>query len=349
MTLSTAASTHMPVPNRPPGQPLVPGCEWVPTLHDVYDAQEVVARFLPPTPLLRPAALAERLGFDVYVKCENLQPTGAFKVRGGLNLFNTMPAEIRERGVVTASTGNHGQSIAYAGREFGVRVRVFVPEGANPGKVAAIRRMGGEVVIAGLDFAGSCTAAEETADREGAYLIHPANEPALIAGVATYVLEILDAVPDLDVLFVPVGGGSGACGAVIAGKGTSAKLKVVAVQSLGAPAAFESWRRRELLTLEQMDTFADGMATRVAFALPAQILWPGLDDFQLVSDSELRRTILTLLETTGQLAEGAGAAALAAAYALRAQLIGQKVGVVITGGNLTLDGLRQAMNEERAW
>ena len=204
-------------------------------------------RFLPPTPLLRPAALAERLGFDVYVKCENLQPTGAFKVRGGLNLFNTMPAEIRERGVVTASTGNHGQSIAYAGREFGVRVRVFVPEGANPGKVAAIRRMGGEVVFAGLDFAGSCTAAEETADREGAYLIHPANEPALIAGVATYVLEILDAVPDLDVLFVPVGGGSGACGAVIAGKGTSAKLKVVAVQSLGAPAAFESWRRRELL------------------------------------------------------------------------------------------------------
>lgn len=349
MTLSTTATTLMAAHPRIPGEPLVPAGGRVPTLHDVYQAQRVVARYLPPTPLLRPAALAERLGFDVYVKCENLQPTGAFKVRGGLNLFSSMPAEIRERGVVTASTGNHGQSIAYAGREFGVRARVFVPVGANPGKVAAIRRMGGDVVFAGDDFAASCAAAEETAEREGAYLVHPANEPALIAGVATYVLEILDEEPDLDVLFVPVGAGSGACGAVIAGKGTSAKLKVVAVQSLGAPATFESWRRRELLTLDQMDTFADGMATRVAFALPAEILWPGLDDFHLVSDSELRRAILTLLETTGQLAEGAGAAALAAAYALRAQLVGQKVGVVVSGGNLTLDSLRQAMDEERAW
>lgn len=321
----------------------------LPTLEDVYLARDIVARYLKPTPLLRPAALSERLGFDVVVKCENLQPTGAFKVRGGLNLLDGFSPERRARGVVTASTGNHGQSIAYAGREFGVRARIFVPEGANPGKVAAMRRLGGEVVFAGRDFADSCVAAEEAAARDGAYLVHPANEPRLIAGVATYVLEILEAVPDLDVLFVPVGGGSGACGAVVAGKGTNPALRVVAVQSLGAPATYESWRRRELLTLDQMDTFAEGIATRVAFELPSQILWDGLDDFRLVSDSELRRAILTLLETTGQLAEGAGAAALAAAYAQRASLAGQKVGVVITGGNLTLDGLRQALDEERPW
>lgn len=320
-----------------------------PTLQDVYRARAVVSRYLQPTPLLHPAALAERLGLDVVVKCENLQPTGAFKVRGGLNLLHSLTPAERALGVVTASTGNHGQSIAYASREFGVRARIFVPEGANPGKVAAIRRMGGEVVIVGRDFADSCAAAEDTAARGGAFLIHPANEPRLIAGVATYVLEILEAVPDLDVLFVPVGGGSGACGAIIAGKAINPNLRVIAVQSLGAPATYESWRRRQLLTLDQMDTFAEGIATRVAFELPSEILWDGLDDFRLVSDAELRRAILTLLETTGQLAEGAGAAALAAAYAQRADLDGKKVGVVITGGNLTLDGLRHALNEERPW
>ncbi len=346
MTLSATAIPRTSI-QQDPAHTLAPLVR--PTLQDVFQARGVISRYLAPTPLLRPAALAERLGFDVFVKCENLQPTGAFKVRGGLNLLSTFTPAQRESGVATASTGNHGQSIAYAGREFGVPVRIFVPEGANPGKVAAIRRMGGDVVFAGRDFADSCLAAEETATRDGAYLIHPANEPKLIAGVATYVLEMLEAVPDLDVLFVPVGGGSGACGAVIAGKGINPKLRVVAVQSLGAPATYESWRHRELLTLDQIDTFADGMATRVAFALPAEILWGGLDDFNLVSDSELRRAILTLLETTGQLAEGAGAAALAAAHARRAELAGQKVGVVISGGNLTLDGLRQAMDEERAW
>jgi threonine dehydratase len=321
----------------------------IPTLHDVFRARSVVDRYLAPTPTVAPAALAERLGFPIHLKCENLQPIGAFKVRGGLFLLHELSPAERARGVVTASTGNHGLSIAYAARVFGARAVVYAPEGANPNKVAAMRRFGAEVVLEGADFAASCAAAEAWAAAEGAYFVHPANEPRLIAGVATASLELMESVPDLDTLIVPVGGGSGLCGALIAGKAINPRLEVIGVQATGAPAVRESWRRRELVTLAEAATFAEGVATRVAFELPARILWDRVDDIHLVSDAEMRRTILTLLEATGMLAEGAGAAALAAAYALRDRLAGRRVAVMVSGGNLTLDGLRRALAEEVAW
>ncbi|MDQ3045858.1 MAG: threonine/serine dehydratase [Chloroflexota bacterium] len=334
------------------GIPLTAGDPWVgkpPTLADVYRARQVIDQYLSPTPLLRPAALAERLGCDLYVKCENLQPIGAFKVRGGINLLSLLSSEQRALGVVTASTGNHGQSIAYAARAFDTAATIFVPEVANPDKVAAIRRLGAEVVFAGLDFDACRVAAETFAKQQGAHFIHSANEPSLIAGVATATLEILEAVPDLETLIVPVGGGSGLCGACITGKGINPALEIIGVQAAGAPVVYESWRRRELLEFPRVDTFAEGLATRVAFALPSRILWEMVDDIQLVSDSELRRAILTLLETTRLLAEGAGAAALAGAYALRERLKGKKVAIVLSGGNLTLAALAQALTEEQPW
>ncbi|HET7095440.1 MAG TPA: pyridoxal-phosphate dependent enzyme, partial [Thermomicrobiales bacterium] len=199
----------------------------LPTLHDVYLARRVVARYLPPTPLLRSEALAARLGCDVYVKCENLQPIGAFKIRGGLNLLSRLSPEERARGVVAASTGNHGQSIAYAAREFGCEARVYMPERANPLKVASMERLGARVVFAGADFDEALAAADRDAAASGAYFIHSANEPSLIAGVATCALEILDAVPDLDVLIVPGGGGSGLAGACLVGKEIAPDLRVV--------------------------------------------------------------------------------------------------------------------------
>ena len=324
--------------------------DWaVPTLGDVYRARRVVDRLLARTPLLTPPALAARLGCEVHVKCENLQPIGAFKVRGGVNLLSQLSAEERARGVVTASTGNHGQSIAYAAHAFDARATVYVPEGANPNKVAAMRRLGAEVVFAGADFDACRLAAERDAADLGATFVHPANEPRLIAGVATYSLEILEAVPDLDVLIAPVGGGSGLSGACLVGKAINPALRVVGVQARGAPVVYESWQRRELLTMERCDTFAEGMATRVAFELPARILWDRVDDIRLVDDVDLRRAILTLLETTGMLAEGAGAAAVAAAYQMREDLAGKKVAVVLSGGNLTLDELGRALAEERPW
>jgi threonine dehydratase len=321
----------------------------IPTLQDVYLARQTIDRYLAPTPLLNPEALSARLGFELFLKCENLHPTGAFKVRGGLNLLSQLSPEARARGVVTASTGNHGQSIAFAARQFGVKAIIYVPIGANPLKVAAMQGLGAEVVFEGADFDQSREAARLRAERDGLYFVHAANEQALIAGVATYVLEMLEAVPDLDYLFVPGGGGSGISGACIVGKTINPNLRVIGVQATGAPVMVESWRRRELVAFDRMETFAEGVATRVAFELPAHIIWDRVDDFRLVTDAEMRRAIVTILESTRLLAEGAGAAGLAAAAQMRDELAGKRVGCVISGGNLTLDGLRQAMDEERSW
>lgn len=334
------------------GLPALPSDEArfsVPTLHDVYLASQVVSRYLPRTPFLYSESLSRTLECDLYLKCENLQPIGAFKVRGGINLLSQLAPEERERGVVTASTGNHGQSIAYAARAFSTRALIYVPEGANPLKVASMERLGADVVFAGVDFDECRLAAETRAEAEGMVHIHPANDARLIAGVATYSLEMLTEQPDLDVIIVPVGGGSGAAGAAVVGKTINPDLQIIAVQASGAPVFHDSWRQRRLLEYERMETFAEGIATRTAFALPARILWDTLSDVVLVSDQAMKQAILTILERTRMLAEGAGAAALAAARQLQGELRNKKVGVVLSGGNLTRDTLAQAMDEESAW
>lgn len=321
----------------------------LPTLADVYRARAVLRTMLEPTPLIHAESLSERLGFTALVKCENLQPTGAFKIRGGLYLLSRLSGDVRRRGVVAASTGNHGQSIAAAAQRTSTRATIFVPEVANPLKVAAIRRFGATVRHEGADFRECFAAARRYAGSTGGHFIHSADEPDLIAGVATHTLEVMEAHPDIDAIFVPVGGGSGLCGACIAGKGIKPDLKVYGVQAAGAPAVYESWKARELKTLPSPDTFAEGLATSEAFSLPAAVLWDRVDDILLVTDGELRRAILTLLETTRTLVEGAGAAGLAGAYRMRRDLAGKKVAIIVSGGNLTLDMLRQTMAEERAW
>ena len=331
-------------------QGTVPGAELEPpTLQDVYRARKVVDRYLKPTPLLYSESLSRKLGFDLWCKCENLQPIGAFKIRGGIYLISKLSAEQKARGVVSASTGNHGQSIAYAARLFGVRAVICVPENANPLKVASMERLGAEVVKRGRDFDEARYHAAQIGADEGLLFIHSANEPDLIAGVGTYSLETIEEQPDLDVMLVPIGAGSGACGAVIAAKGVAPKLRVIGVQATGAPAFHDAWQRNELVSYETIETFAEGMATREAFSLPLRILREGLDSIVLISDSDLRRSILTLLEQTRTLAEGAGAAAFAAAYRMRAELAGQKVAVVVSGGNLEAGMLAKAMDEELAW
>lgn len=321
----------------------------LPTLADVFDARRVLRRYLSPSPVVEPEALSDRLGFRLLVKCENLLPTRAFKVRGGIYLLSRMTAEERAAGVVAASTGNHGQSIAYAARLFGAQATIFVPEHPNPLKLAAMRRLGATVIEHGQDFDESFEEAGRYAQEHGARFIHSADEPDLIAGVATATLELLDAYPETDAIFAPIGGGSSLCGACLAGKGIKPELTVVGVQSEGAPAVYESWRARRLLRLDHIDTFAEGLATRQAFALPARLLWDTVDEMMLVSDRDLRRAIVTLLETTSVMAEGAGGAALAGAYARRESLAGKTVAVILSGGNLTLDALEQALAEERPW
>lgn len=321
----------------------------VPHLADVFRARQVIGRYLVPTPAIESAELSERLGSRVIVKCENLQPIGAFKIRGGIYLLSQLSAASRGAGVVAASTGNHGQSIAYAARLFGAEATIFVPNGANKLKIAAMERLGAKIRFAHNDFNACHDEAARWAKSQGKYFIHSADVPELIAGVGTMTLELMEDHPDLDAIFLAVGGGSGVCGACVTGKAISPSLKVYGVQAEGAPAVYESWRDRTLKKLGPPNTFAEGISTSEAFSLPAKLMWDVVEDIILVSDPELRRSMLTLLETTHMLAEGAGAAALAGLYRRRVELKGQKVAVVLSGGNLTMETLERTMAEERPW
>jgi threonine dehydratase len=322
--------------------------EWhIPTLQDVLEARRRIAPHLPQTPLYGYPGLDELLGTEVLVKHENHQPVGSFKVRGGVNLVSQLGPEERERGVIAASTGNHGQSVAFAARIFGVRATICVPEDANPVKVASMRGLGAELVFHGSDFDDAREHCERLAEERGLRYIHSGDEPHLIAGVATGTLEILEADPRVDVVIVPIGGGSGAAGACIVAKATNPAIRVVGVQSEAAPTAFRSWQERRLLE-GTMETFAEGLATRTAFELPQLILWDLLDDFVLVSDDAIREAQALMIETTRNLIEAAGAAPLAAALKLRDDLRGKRVALVASGGNVTREQLIDVLGREPA-
>jgi threonine dehydratase len=315
-------------------------------LADVFRARIALAPHLRTTPVLEPAALGAALGCRAVLKCENLNPTGAFKVRGGINFVATLSPEERARGVVSASTGNHAQSIAFAARLFGVPTVIYMPEGGNPLKTEATRSLGAEVILEGHDFEAARQAAERHAERHGLRYVHSANEPALIAGVATCALELLEAVPEIDVLFVPIGGGSGVCGAGLVARAVNPAIRVIGVQAEGAPAVYRAWRANRIVETEAVVTFAEGLATRRAFELPLSLLPRLVDDIRLVRDADLAAAIRLVLETARQVAEGAGAAAVAAAMNAREELAGKTVGLILSGGNITPEQLRRVLNHE---
>jgi threonine dehydratase len=298
------------------------------------------------TPLFTYPSINSLVGTEVYIKHENYQPVGAFKVRGGVNLISQLSPEERIRGVITASTGNHGQSVAFAARLFRVKARIVVPEKANPGKVAAIQGMGAEVIFFGATFDDARLHCEALAREQGYRYIHSGDEPLLIAGVATEVLEMLEDQPDLQAILVPVGGGSGAAGACIVARAVHPGIRVIGVQSEASPAAYESWRQRKFVEAPNR-TFAEGLATGTPFALPQAILWESLYDFVLLRDEEILQAMVWMVERAHTLAEAAGAAPLAAAYRLRSELRGKKVGLVCSGGNTSMEHLRQALNSAK--
>lgn len=320
-----------------------------PTIEDVYRARQIVYRHLAPTPLVRSAAMSEALGCDIYLKLETATPIGAFKVRGGLNLLAQLPAAEREHGVITASTGNHGQSIAYAAQTFGIRAVIAAPEAANPDKVAAMRRLGAEVVLIGQDFDDARGWAEAEARRKGYRYVHPSNEPLLIAGVATASLEILEVLPDVDAILVPIGGGSGVSGHCIVAKTLRPTVKVIGVQAEKAPAVYRSWKAGTCLELPEAATWAEGVATRKAFELPLGIIRAYVDDIVLLSEEELRQGVLFLLETAHHLAEPAGAAPAAAARKVAAELRGRRVVLIVSGCNITKDQLVRVLTDPQPW
>lgn len=315
-----------------------------PTLNDVYLARERVAPHVPRSPLMRHPLLDEATGLSIWVKHENHNPTGAFKVRGGLNLVGAMTPEERSRGIVTASTGNHGQSIALASRIHGVQCTVFVPTGNNPEKNAAIRAFGAVLEEGGKDFDEARERCERRAAETGARYVHSADEPLLIAGVSTYALEIFEELPDTDVIFVALGGGSGACGLLTVRNALGSNAKIIAVGATKADAVYRSWKGPERVVGTSADTFAEGIATRVSFDLPFSIYKEHLDGFILLTEEELAEGVRMALRTTHNLPEGAGAAAIAAAYKQRETLVGRRVVCVMSGGNLDAAKLKWIVN-----
>lgn len=311
-----------------------------PTVADIYHAKRRIRPYLPTTPLVRSEWLSAELDGDVYVKREDTLPTGAFKVRGGINLVAQLNPEFHDPGLIAASTGNHGQSVAYAGRTFDLPVVICVPNDANPEKVRAMERLGAEVIHHGADYDDAREHAERLATEHGYRYVHSANEPALIAGVGTAGLEVVETLPSADVVFCPVGGGSSASGYALTA-GSLLGADVIGVQSAAAPAMQTAWQDGTLDPHDRMDTFAEGLASRVPFALTMEIMRDHLTDFQLVSDRALQSAMVGLLSEERIVTEGAGAAATAGALAAADELAGHTVVIVVSGRNVAAKKLHR--------
>ena len=308
-------------------------------LSDVLEARNRTEKYYTRTPLHHYQSLDELIGAEIYVKHENHQKTGSFKVRGALNVLSRLSLEDKGRGVVAATSGNFGQGVAYAASVFDTVANIVVPVGANPSKVDSIRRLGANVIFHGEAFDDSREYAETLSQREGFRYIHSANENGLVAGVATYSLEIFEDLSDVDLIIVPVGGGSGACGACVISDEMRSGARVIGVQASSAPAAYLSWKEGKLIEAN-MDTAAEGLATRIGYDAPQKILRDHLSDFILVDEDEMRKAVTTLLDHTRNLAEHAGAAALAAAIKIKDRIRGKKVVLVMSGGNITVSQLK---------
>jgi threonine dehydratase len=313
-----------------------------PSYQDILKAREIIKTYLPRTPLYSYPQLDDYLGTKVYVKHENHLPTVSFKVRGGIYLMHNLKSEERKRGVVTASTGNHALSMATAGRLFNVPVTIVMPENANPVKVNAIRSLGPEIIFHGRIFEESKDQASALAEERGARFVHPANEPHLIAGVATYAAEILEDCPELDMIIVPVGGGSGAAGCCLVQAELKPSLQVIGVQAEKAPAAYLSWKTKSIVT-DKMETAAEGLQTKMGYELTQEILRKHLADFILVSEEEMAEAILTYLRLVRNISEEAGAAPLAAALKIKERIKGKTVALVLSGSNISLERLKSIL------
>jgi threonine dehydratase len=315
------------------------------SLNDVLQARETIQQYLAPTPLQHHALLSQRVGAETFVKLENVQEIGAFKIRGAINLLARMDESERAMGIVTATRGNYGAALAQACAMYNVSCTVFVPEGNSPDKNAGVRSLGAEVIVQGHDFDAAWDASVRYARKKGALSIHPAKRAELVAGQGTVALEMLEQSGGLDVVFVPVGGGSLAAGTTTVIKAMSPATKVIAVQAENAPAFHHAWHSKKYAPMAAAQTIADGLATRVPVRYTLSMM-QNLNDFVLVSEEEICAAIRCYAETIHHLAEGGGAAPLAAALKMRDQIAGQRVGLVLTGSNIDRLALMQALRND---
>ena len=313
------------------------------SLHSIYEAAERISPYIIKTPLHTYPGINKIIGTDVFIKHENHQSIGSFKIRGALNYL--LSSEISD-GVIVASTGNFGQGVAFAGRVLGVKVKVVVPKEANTVKLDAMTNLDAEIIEYGNDFDQAREKAEQLSKELSWTYIHSANEPKLIAGVGTYTLEILQELSDVDVIIVPIGGGSGVCGTCITAKSMNPKIKIIGVQSKEAPAAYESWKTGNIQTYIS-NTRADGLATNFGYELTQQIMKQYLDDFLLVSEEDMINAVFLYLKETRNLAEYAGSASLAAAIQIKDNLVGKKTVLVLSGGNITMKELQRVISVQK--
>lgn len=313
------------------------------TLDQLADAARLVHSFMPPTPQYVWPGISARAGAEVWIKHENHTPAGAFKVRGGITFIDWLRRTHPEvRGIVTATRGNHGQSQARAARAAGLTAKIVVPEGNSPEKNAAMRGFGGEVVVCGRDFDEARAEAMRLADAEGLFPVPPFH-PELVRGVASYALELFAAAPGLDTVYVPIGCGSGICGVIAARDALGLKTEVVGVVSSRAAAAKLSFEAGRLIETETARTFADGLAVRVPVAEAFAIYSRGASRILAVDDSEVAEAMRILYRDTHNLAEGAGATALAAIFQDREAVRGKSVAAILTGGNVDASVMAQVL------
>ncbi len=340
--------THDDDPHASPAGSWTQANPWPITFEDVLAARQRLRAWLNPTALRRYPLLdaAVGAGLRVWVKHENHQPTGAFKVRNALAALSALEPAQRRRGVIAATKGNHGLGLAWAGELLGVPVTVCVPVDNNPDKNAAVRALGAELIEEGRDYDEAVQVAERLRQARGLHLVHSTNEAQVVAGAATLTLEMLEERPELRALVLAVGGGSQAVGALVVARALRPDLAVYAVQAAGAPAAHDAWHAGRPLKLERADTLADGLATRSVYALTFEALRAGLADFVTVSDAAIADAMRLLIENTHNLVEGAGATGLAGLLVLRERLPGPDVGIVLSGGNVDSATLRRVLLRE---
>jgi len=315
------------------------------SLSELESAADLVHAVMPATPQYSWPLLCQRIGCDVWVKHENHTPVGAFKVRGGLVFMDDLTANGMPAGIITATRGNHGQSVAFAARRAGIHAVIVVPEGNSVEKNAAMQSLGADLVVHGHDFQAAFEYAQARASGDGLYMV-PSFDPRLISGVGTYGLEFFRAVPDLDAVYVPIGLGSAICGLISARNALGLGTAIVGVVSEGAPTYALSFEAGKPVPTNAAETMADGVACRVPIPAAVETINRGADRVVRVSDEEIKAAMRAYFSDTHNVIEGAGAAPLAAVLKERDHLSGRKVGVIATGGNIDLALFREVLNED---
>ncbi|MCS7234323.1 MAG: threonine ammonia-lyase [Synergistetes bacterium] len=307
------------------------------SLKKIEEARKRIAPFIHKTPIESSKTLSKLSNCDVFLKLETFQKTGSYKVRGALNKILNLKENRMIKGVIAASAGNHAQGVAYSASQVGVYSLIVMPETAPMSKIAATRNYGAEVILHGEDFDSAYKKAKELAEEKNLYFIHAFDDPEVIAGQGTIALEILEDLKDVQAVIVPVGGGGLIAGVSTAIKEINPKIKVIGVQAEGAPAVYLSIREGKIIELEKVNTIADGIAVRRPGEITTQIIKKYVDEIILVSDEEIASAILLLIERGKLIVEAAGAVGVAAIIARKISLKGEKVLVILSGGNIDVN------------